>query len=40
MCFGELIVHLQEEKSQVKVLWCKDGWQVSLLFEKKKVVPK
>ena len=35
----ELMAHLQKKGSQVKVLWCKNGRQVSLLSEKKKVIP-
>ena len=39
MCSEELMARLQEEGSQIKVLWYKDSRQVSLLSEKKKVVP-
>ena len=38
--FEDLMAYLQKLELQVKVLWCKDSRQVSLLTEKKKVVPK
>ena len=34
------MAHLQEKESQVKVLWCKDSRQLSLLFGREKVMPK
>ena len=40
MCPKELMVYLQEKGSQVKVLWYKNSWQVSLLIKKEKVIPK
>ena len=33
------MVYFQEKGSQIKVLWCKDNRQVSLLSGIKKVVP-
>ena len=39
MSLGELLVHLQEKKLTVKVLWYKNGQQLSLLSEREKVIP-
>ena len=36
----ELITYLQKKNISVKILWRKDGRQLSLLFEREKVVPK
>ena len=38
--FKELMVRLQEKESQVKVIWYKDGRQLSLLSGREEVMPK
>ena len=40
MVFRELLVRLQKKELQVKVLWCKDSQQLSLLIKREKVMPK